>query len=274
MVFSIKKVSNHGTRDPIVARLAVQSQEVVDFFCISDEKRKQIIEIFIDSVMPRLLHCADIYQIINKENEEICRKIERNEINIQSDERVVEVPQISNLKYQAEEFLYHAKSTLRNLSLGFEPLFGVRFNHSNFSKIREWFEKQYGHDAVMVEFLKENEPWIKQIIDCRNAVEHPDTGHGPLQIINVELLFQNNQRRTFRGPVWFLNGDPPSSILIDMKTTLENLLTFGEDLLVVAYIQMGNNPIIQFSEIPEESRNPDCPVRLRAIIDKSKLNSN
>ena len=274
MPFEIKKVSDHGTSNPIVARLAVQTSEVIRFFSLPKEKQDGVLEIYINMVKPRLLQCMEVRDKITKENEAIKRRINANEIRIQSDGRVVEVPQISRLTEQVETYLYNAKSGLRDLALVFEPLFGVRFDHSRYNEIRQWFDKNFGADAPISKLLGDDEPWLKRVVDMRNAVEHPEGKRGPLHISNVELVGQNNERRLFQEPVWYLQGDPPASIVEDMRTTLDNLLTFAEDVLIIAYVQLYPNSIVQFAQIPEQERDAKCPVRLRTVLDQSRVKPN
>ena len=273
MPFVIKKVSDHGTSNPIVARLAMQTNEVIRFFSLSKEKQDRVLEIYIKMLRPRLLHCMEISSNIAQENEVIRGRINGNEIKTQSDGRVVEVPQILRLTEQAETYLYTAKSALRDLSLIFEPLFGVRFNHSEYHKITKWFEKEFGADAPVTKLLTDDGPWLKRVVDMRNAVEHPE-GRGPLHVLNIELVSQDAQTRLFQEPVWFLKDEPPFGIVADMRTMTDNLLTFAEDLLISAYVQLHPGSIVQFAQIPEQDRDPKCPVRLRAVLDQSRVKPN
>lgn len=271
MPFVIKKVSDYGTSNPIVARLAIQTNEVIRFFSFPKEKQDRVLEIYINMLKPRLLHCMEISSNIAQENELIRGRINGNEIQTQSDGRVVEVPQIPRLTEQAETYLYNSKSALRDLSLIFEPLFGVRFDHSRYHEIKDWFEKKFGANAPVTKLLTDDGPWLKRLVDMRNAAEHPEGKRGPLHVLNIELVSQDDQRRLFQEPVWFLKDEQPFSIVADMRTMLDNLLTFAEDLLIAAYVQLHPGLIVQFAQIPEQDRDPKCPVRLRMVLDQSRV---
>jgi len=156
----------------------------------------------------------------------------------------------------------------------FEPLFGVRFDHSRYHEIKDWFEKEFGVDAPVTKLLADDGPWLRRVIDMRNAVEHPEGKRGPLNILNVELICQDSERWLFQEPVWFLKGESPGGIVPDMRRTLDNLLTFAEDVLIAAYVQLHPGSIVQFAQIREQDRDPKCPVRLRAILDQSKVKPN
>jgi len=275
MAFVIKKVSEHGTSNPIVARLAVQTHEVIRFFRIAKDKQDRVLEIYINSVKPRLLHCMELSNTVTQEVEAIRKRILVDDSPSQPDSRVIELPQVPRLSEQAETYLYNAKSSLRDLALVFEPLFGVQFTHSRYNEILDRAEGQFGAEASLTKLLAADEPWIKRVVSMRNAVEHPEGKQGRLHILNFELVREDAQRRRFfQEPVWFLEGELPASLSSDMRTMLDNLLTFAEDLLVAAYVQLHPDSIVQFAQIPEADRTSECPVRLRAVLDQSKLKSN
>jgi hypothetical protein len=273
MSYVIKKVSDHGASNPIVARLGVQTNDVISFFNLPKEQHDRVLAIYINLVQPRLLHCMELYSSIAQEYETIRESIARDKIQIQADGRVIEVPQISRLTEQTEAYLYNAKSALRDLSLVFEPLFGLRFGHSRYHEIRGSFEKQFGPNTAVCNLLRNDGFWLKRVIDMRNAVEHPDGKRGPLHILNVELVGQAASP-LFQVPVWFFEGEQPSGIVSDMQTMLDNLLTFAEDLLIAAYVQLHPTSIVQFTQIPEQDRDPKCPVRIMAVLDESKVKAN
>lgn len=274
MTFVIKKVSGHGTSNPIVARLAVQTQEIVQFFNIEKESRDRVLDIYINHVKPRLLSCMEISDAVRQEADEIGARILRNDLGEQAGGRAIELPQIDRLIERLEAYLYNAKSALRDLALTFEPLFGASFTHSRYNEILAWAITNLGVEAPLANLLSDDEPWIRRIVNMRNAVEHPSGKQGRLHILNFELVKEDARGRYFQEPVWFLEGEEPAAIAVDMQTMLHNLLTFAEELLVVAHVQLNPGAIIQFVSIPEQDRNPQCPVRLRAVLDESKVRRN
>jgi hypothetical protein len=274
MTFVIKKVSDHGTSNPIVARMAVQTHEVIQFFNLDKERRDQVLDIYINQVKPRLLSCMEIADAVRQEAEEIEARILRNDLGEQAGGRAIELPQIARLIERVEIYLYNAKSALRDLALTFEPLFGVSFTHSRYNEILAWTVKNFGTEAPLASFLSDDEPWIRRIVNMRNAIEHPGGKQGRLHILNFELIKEDARGRFFQGPVWFLEGEKPAAIAVDLQTMLCNLLTFAEELLVVAHVQLNPGTIIQFASIPEADRNPQCAIRLRAVLDESKMRPN
>lgn len=275
MTFVFKKVSDHGTPNPIVARLGIQTSEIINFFHIEKDKKDEILDIYMNQVTPRLIRCDEIAKSIAKESEKIKTDIVNNNLSSQSNGRIIELPQVMDLVNRAETFLYNAKSSLRDIAKIFNSLFNEEITHSRYNEIIKVLEKKYGSDSPVVKLLKDDEAWIRNIVDMRNAVEHPSSKMGPLNIQNFDLLYTNEKgQRFFQGPVWFFNENGPSDISSDMSVTTDNILRFAEDLLIVSYIQLHSDSYIQFSEIPDEERDPDCPIRLRAVLDQTKLKPN
>jgi hypothetical protein len=275
MTFVFKKISDHGTANPIVARLGIQTSEIINFFHIEKDKKDEILDIYMNQVTPRLIRCDEIAKSIAEESEKIKTDIVSNNLSSQSNGRIIELPQVMDLVNRAETFLYNAKSSLRDIAKIFNSLFNEEITHSRYNEIIKVLEKKYGSDSPVVKLLKDDEAWIRNIVDMRNAVEHPSSKMGPLNIQNFDLLHTNEKgQRFFQGPVWFFNENRPSDISSDMSVTTDNILRLAEDLLIVSYIQLHSDSYIQFSEIPDEERDPDCPIRLRAVLDQTKLKSN
>lgn len=272
MGFVIKKVSDYGVDNPIVARTMIQAKEVVQFLRLDKEKRDRVLGIYMKCIQPRLLRCMEIANALEKEIDKIKAELGVAAASAQTVHSATILPQVTKLDEYVESYLYNAKSALRDLALIFEPIFGKKFSGSRYDEIKKWAEEIHGKGSPLAEFLAEDQPWIKRIVDMRNAVEHPESKTGPLNVSNFEVFEdRDSKRRVFREPVWFMNGERPSSIVSDMKTMLHNLLGFSENILVVAYVQSNPGSAIQFAEIPESDRDPKCPVRLRAVLDETKI---
>ena len=59
MGFVVTKTSDHGTKNPIVARMSVQSSQLMDAFSLTEEKKKEIWSILNDKIQKQLLACYD-----------------------------------------------------------------------------------------------------------------------------------------------------------------------------------------------------------------------
>jgi hypothetical protein len=99
----------------------------------------------------------------------------------------------------------------------------------------------------------------------RNVVEHPDDPHAPLAVKDFTLGTREPPFAVVQ-PIWYLRDQPPSAIANDMRVLADNLLTFYEDILVDALKRTYPRMPVAIAEIPEERRDPECPVRLAFVL--------
>jgi len=268
MAFTIKKVSDHGTSNPIVARLSIQTSELIKFYPISKKQREDIFGVFHQKVQPRLLQCYELKENLLSELTKIGDEFKKEGIQTQSSGRIATVPQVMRLSENCENYLYNAKSSLRDLACIFEPLFGKKFTEARYDKIYEWSKAQFGeNDNLTVIIKQDHDLWIKKIVTMRNAVEHPGGYSGYLHIHNIEIASDPKSKEpNLVQPTWHLNNEPRVPILNDLETYIWNLLEFAEDLLVLSFEKFDKKFPIVVAQIPENERDPKCPVRLRMTL--------
>lgn len=269
MVFQLIKTSDHGTSNPIVARLSLQTNELVGFCTSIDKKvKEEILELFHNKIQPRVITCDEISQEITKEIMSIANSLDENGFNIQSQGRVIEVPHLTNLEPRIENYLYSYKSALRELSKLFNIFFQTEFNEARYDKILKWSIENFGEDNELSRLIKEDHGlWIQKVIAMRNAVEHPGGYSGTLHINNFTLVPENHQNYpSVTEPTWHLNDSPQVSIAQDLLVNTTNLLEFCEDMLVVCMVNKGIPKMIRVAEIPEKDRDPTCPFRLKMVL--------
>jgi len=280
MSFVIVKTSNHGTRNPIVARLSVQSRQLMEPFSLQKEKKEKIWAILHNKVQQQLLSCYDIWSQVASRESEIVADVEENGISTQSHGRVATIDQIENLNHLAGSFLYSAKSTLRDIKLMICEFYETdldikKVEEKNYKYLESWAKRRFGEEDEFTKQISEDfRLWIDEIYSKRNAVEHPGGYSGHLEILNFTAV-QDPETKKWKGvfPQWRRNQDKPSSITNDMQVSIENLLNFSEDVLVLCLRKAGSMIPVIFYEIPEENRDPECPLRLRVTIDQEKLKS-
>jgi len=264
--FTLHKVSNYGTSNYIVARTSIQISELLQPISLEKEKEEKINELFFTKIQPRLIRCFEISNKIAGDLEQIDTDLKKNGIKTQSAGRVVEVPHVMQLTEDVETYLYNAKSVLRDLAGLFEIFFNKKFHHSRYNDILKWAKKYFAKDHPIPNFIEANQPWLKDIVQRRNAVEHPGEYSGQLHVKNIEFVDDKENPR-FVPPTWFLNDNNPSSIHNDLQVILRNLLEFSE-ILFVLILQTIESPFpLRFYEIPEDERKKEAPVRFGVTID-------
>lgn len=269
MAFEIRKIGDVGAGHPVVARLGAQTAELIGFLDVDQKSRDEIGHLYAITLKDRLLRChAFRNELVTKANTAI------EEVQQQGDPRIRHVPNVVGLQGIAEGFLQEAKNLLRDLLEILRIAYGCQLRDaSDFtnlkddgdSKVVKWATATFGDDDPLTKLLKTEGKWIVQIIRARNAVEHPGGHSGTLTINNIRTDPKNPD--AYIPPTWQRTGCPESGIVADMDVYLHNMLTLAEDLLVLVIKNKSKSAgLIDFIELPEDQRDPKCPIRLRAVL--------
>ena len=260
MPFVFSETLDHGTSHPVVARLIVQTFDLLKSTSFSEEIRKSILDDLYNA-SPRLVRCGEIQSKIY----EYCRK-EDQKYGVSTD--IVPpsiIPHVKGLQQEIETFLYESKNFLRDFLAIINVVFGTSFAEaSEFFKGKKkndsvitWCEKEFGSDDDITKFLLCHKDWISEVVSKRNAVEHPNGYSGVLHIKNYELMPDGR----LCPPVWHRNDASPRRIDEEMAELCSRLLQFAEELVVLIVCRNLAAPFMQVQGIPAENQNPECPVR-------------
>lgn len=75
-------------------------------------------------------------------------------------------------------------------------------------------------------------------------------------------------------PTWRRDGSQnahPSDVYGDIQTSLENMLTLGEDIVATAVHHRRLTDFIDIAEIPVEKRDKQIPKRLALVFNEKRL---
>jgi hypothetical protein len=272
MPFQFKKVLEHGTANPIVARLSLQIFEILKHCDASKDVQDKVGELYVISLLKKLLRCQEIEERFKQEFAAAVGKYKRPA----TANTAVEVPQIPRLEEECHNFLYETKNYIRDLLQVVNHLYGTTFAEaSEFSRAKkgsrslvEFAEKTFGADDGETKFLKEAVPSVEELIAMRNAVEHPEGLSGKLVIANFTL----GADRKLDEPTWHREKDGKpvgelASIRADMEILIRNLPTLGENVFVSwAANHLRVPDMMRVAYIPEDKRNLDCPIRWTVIL--------
>lgn len=273
MVFQLTKISDQGTANPVVARLSVQTNELLGFCPRGDEFHQSVLSLYHDHIQKHLLECDQIAQSIAQEVLRIDEELGEAGPKTQAQGRVIEVPNVLRLIPRVEQFLYCSKSVLRDLAKIFALFFDKSFQEARYDKIIAWTEKEFGPQCELARMLREDHDlWIKKLVAMRNAVEHPGGHSGYLHIHNISLVPTDHPKYPIlEPPTWHLNDDPKESLVDGLLTFVSNLLELCEDTLVICITMSGLPAIVEFAKIPEEQRELNCPVRIKVVPKRGKI---
>jgi hypothetical protein len=264
-----QKLADHGTSNPIVARLGPQVTELCDFFRLTKEQKEEIFEILAVNVTKRCLECFDIHRDFEESILGIRKEISEKGLQYQSNGKVLSLPSVPRVQEKAERFLYVTKSSLRDLQRIFKVFFGKDFGDgANYKAVIKWSEKTFGKDDPLTKQLtKDYELWIKELIAKRNAVEHPGGYSGHLIIKDYTTVNHEGSIKICE-PIWYRNSDRPTHILNDMEVHVHNCFTFAEEIFILSLQKLKSlvNLPIRIVEIPETQRPKEMPIRFRMAM--------
>jgi hypothetical protein len=223
MPFVISKFLEHGTSNPIVARLSLQTMRILDQCKIAQETRDKITEIYVHSLQKKLIRCWEIEERFRSEFKSAVESYKPPS----SSSQVVQLPQIPRLEEECHNFVYEMKNYVRDLLKVFNLLYGTDFKEaSEFFRAKkgskslvEFAASAFGRVDPKTKFLEEAVEQVEHVVNFRNAVEHPGGYSGELRITNFALEPDGK----ICEPTWFLQKDgarvtDPSAIRADMET--------------------------------------------------------
>lgn len=271
--FVFQKVSNHGASHPVVARLTMQTDDLLKAVDVEKKTREAIMEVYMGQ-QTRLLHCFDIADRIFEERD---RTLDAYISELRHGN--TSIPYVIDLQVNAESFLLAAKQYLRDLVKALNLLFGASLpvearvfwdkTGAGNSEIVKWAVAEFGKDHSITKMFADDDGWIAELVKKRNAVEHPGDKNGTLVIENFKL-----KGGRVVAPSWYRDGSKnptPSDIFCDLHAMRENMLTLGEDIVAVSVEQKGLSKILRVAEIPVEKRDPKTPKRLQLILNGEAL---
>lgn len=267
MPFQFRQVSDVGARHPVIARLCIQTSELVNWLDVDKAKREAVLELYMVPVQQRLIRCHKI-------RDELLAKVKEqgDKMKAANDDPMLQ-PHVIGLEGLAEGFLYEAKNYLRDLLKFFEVVYGCTLHDASDladlkgkgqSNLVTWASNTLGANSPIAQLVKSEEAWTASVIRMRNAVEHPGGYSGSLTYQNMRRV--PGQPKQYWQPTWQRTGCDESDMLQDMEAILDNLLTFAEDIVAVAIIDKPVFPYVQIAEIPARDRDPACPIRLRMTL--------
>lgn len=263
-MFQIQKISNYGTSTPAVARTLLQGSDILKFFSATDAQREAA-ESALHELQRHLVRCVEIRDRIAAEINTGRERVAKSGFEFQSNRRAVSLPGVGDLQSNAESFLQSAKLAIRETARLIEPFYKARHDH-RFQKFVAWAEKQFGKEDIFSQVIRKWEPWVRLIVDMRNAVDHPADQPGGKLLTQNFRLSGTHEKPLLVDPTWGLSGNPESPILQDMDSMIEGIIELGEDILIGLFYKLKDDFPLVICEIPVDQRDPSCPFRLRVTL--------
>jgi len=264
MVFQIQKTSNLGTSTPAVARTFYQGCEIIRFFAVADAQREEAKGV-LQELQRHLVRCVEIRDQIATQVASAHEEVGTKGLDFHSGGQAVTLPSVPDLQSKAESFLQSAKLAIREAARLTQPFYRTKLDH-RFHKFVAWAEGQFGPDDRFTKAVKSWEPWVKRLVDMRNAVDHPADEPGQKLITQNFKLSGMPDAPALADPTWGLLGEPQRPILRELSEIIDRIIELGEQVLTELFYKLKDDFPLVIREIPIEERDPSCPTRLRVSL--------
>jgi hypothetical protein len=263
MSFVVTSIDGIGSKHPIVARVFIQSSEALKNSPLRKEINKDQIVILSHNCKELLISCEKAYLEFLQKYEECIKQFEEGKVR-KARNVVPSFPSIDNLDHITAVFLSNAKKIIEGGAKIINEFFQTSFNGPRFDVIIKWAEKNHGDKEEFVKFLESVNENLKYVTDLRNHQEHPQKNK-KTHINNFRLL----PHQQIGTPSWHLTGSKEVDIRSDMQNIIPFLMQFFEVLLFnCIMINLNTAFPYKVTEIPEDKRDENCPIRYKLEIDQ------
>lgn len=268
MPWVITEHSDVGSAHPVVARILLQSEDILKSTLFEREVAKEAILSILHDTKEQILVCEKIYIDLSGEMFQIEKPIQEN--GVEMDDRMRSInpfPKITNLDEICSRYLFSAKRVIHNCARMVNLFYGTGIDLPRFDKIKNWALRNIGEDSHLYHLASSQEKEIVHILDLRNYLEHP-TKDKKTEIKNYALL----PNMSINCPQWFVTGENPEYILDGMDRMNRFIFLFSESLFLHSALENAskNYPFVIYQEV-EEKVDEKCPILFRMSLDDSKL---
>ncbi len=268
MPWVISEHSEYGCGHPIVARLLLQSRDILQGAIFSRGiDQEKIVSVLYDS-KEFILKCESIVLVLGQEMDEIEAPLREKGVEMDDDLRYINpFPQVKDLNDLCSRFLVSAKRCIQNYAILIDHFYGTGIRTPRFHKIKNWAKDNVGDDSYLFKIVSEQEPELLRIINLRNFQEHPNDDK-KTEINNYTLL----PEMAIKQPEWFVTGEDSKYIFEDMRDITSYLFQLGEMLFLHSVLENVSKsyPYIIYM-VEEDKIDENCPIAYRLSIDDSKL---
>jgi hypothetical protein len=275
VTLQLQHILNYGTSTAAVARTMIQGQPIIQPLQVTEERRQDALNVLGD-LMKTLLRCVEIHEQIAGAVGVAHAQLEAGTLVLRPQPYTLRPPSIPDLDNKAESFAQAAKLAIAHATRLTVPFYDQDFGHK-LNRMASWAADEYRADHRLVQFARHWEPWVKEVLAMRDAVDHPsDAPRGRLHVRNF-FVEEHQDRLELFDPRWRLEGEEMQPMAETMGDIIEGVVQLQEDLLVLIFYEFRPNDAFVLQEIPLGQRASASPVRWRVDLSeelKQKLTGN
>ena len=254
-----------GAANSFVARMILQFRDMIGLAIAQTARENEVIQ-HVWEANKLLLECEKAYYHIYKHTVELIPKCDEIVEANKNRSTIPAMPKVPDLETHISDFLINGKKFLvaayKLLQFFYQMPMNGR-NEAHFNEHRDWIKVKLGEEHPMCKTLESDEPWIRLIAECSNAVRHTETGL-KLEVKNFAL----NPGNKISSPAWRYDltkkglgrQDDYTDLIFDLDARIYNMLTFFEEVLLLCLQEKLIGTPLTIFRIPKEKINPKCPI--------------
>jgi len=256
-----------GSASPAVARILLQGCEIFEAAAITRTVDKSAVVQALHSCKEEVVVCEKVAARVVDRVDAIVAEVKAGGLKRESRGRTLNpFPQVADLDSDATSFLIHAKRAILYICRLPSLFLGVPAKDTNFDELGKTLERAVGAEAYVTKFVRNNAPGVGYLIELRNHQEHPDVKR---TIVDNFAVLPDD---TISLPMWYLSGETPRPIGVEMLAGVQFLVQMAEGMLIHLVMHTADKRfpfIIQEYEAPDV--DPKKPIKYRLSADLSRL---
>jgi hypothetical protein len=265
--FTASPIDDIGSSNPIVARVLLQSHEILKSASFEGPVNKEAVTIHLHSCKESLIASEKTAKRVASHIDRIIEEVNKNGISSDSGGRTLNpFPQVPDLEADCGNFLIHANRAIKLIAELPQFFLTVDRVDSNFEHLGKRLTATIGDNLPLTQFVVSTAASVRHLIDLRNYHEHPKIK----KTIITNFTLMPDLR--VRVPMWYVSDQEARPVKNDMLAALEFLTKVTEAMFLhlVMYKISNKFPYI-IEEIPEKEINSASPIKYRLTLDASKL---
>jgi hypothetical protein len=249
-----------GYTNPIVARVFIQCAEALKGKSLKRGNPEKILSA-LHSCKEDLRNSEKAFHRLATEHDNIVKKI-KTDGGIQIQKGVInDLPQISNLDYDATLFLTSCKRALQGVAECLNEFYGITISDARFDIATAQLEKLNPVPKDLLACLGQFKTMIERVLSLRNHQEHTPK---KTTVQNFRI-----SPDTILLPTWQIIPEPEKPMLPEMREILSSTIELAELTFFHGLIDNLSGPFAQFYEIKElraEERKEDSAIRFKCEL--------
>ena len=260
-------VDDVGSGNPIVARVLLQSSDMLNAGMFEGNLDKEAIISALHSCKEAIISCEKISNKVTQKINEIVESIERQGIETDNHGRGLNpFPHVNDLDADCGTFLIQANRAIKYVCEMPGLFFSLSRTDSNFDYLGKRLKSEASEANNLIQFVNDNAESIRYLIELRNFHEHPKEKR---TIINNFTLTPDSK---IQLPTWQISGGSQRSISEEMNAAISFLTDIAEAMFIHVVMATVSNKFPYIIEQIEESKiDPSNPKRYRLTIDINQM---